>query len=91
MYDTIYKSSYTCSTCNKTHTTIAINDTTTVKEFSYNYYLPNPSGKCSWPEEDRYCVLVKWDDFKDNAETYINKSFDKKNTPISEKVKVRPQ
>ncbi len=89
MYENIYKGEYTCSSCGGIHNSVAINDGTVVKEFSYNYYIPKESG-CCWTEEDRYCVLVKWDDFKDNPNTYIDKAFDKRSSPISSKTKVRP-
>lgn len=89
MYESIYKREYTCSSCGGIHNSVAINDETVVKEFSYNYYIPKESG-CCWAEEDRYCVLVKWDDFKDDPNTYIDKAFDKRSSPISSKTKVRP-
>ena len=41
-------------------------------------------------EEDRYCVLVKWSDFCSDPETYIDRAFNKRNQPISDKIKVRP-
>jgi len=89
MYEKIYKGEYTCSSCGGKHNSVSINDNTVVKEFSYNYYIPKESG-CGWSEEERYCVLVKWDDFKDNPNTYIDKAFDKRCSPISSKTKVRP-
>ena len=89
MYEKIYKGEYTCSSCGGSHNYVSVNDDTAIKEFSYNYYIPKESG-CCWAEEDRYCLLVKWDDFKDNPNTYIDKSFDKRSSPISSKTKVRP-
>lgn len=62
---------------------------TTIKEFSYNYYIPKESG-CSWSEDERYCVLVKWEDFKNDPETYIDNAFNKRKSEISKKTKVRP-
>lgn len=91
MYDKIYTGSGICKTCGNNHTYVSINDSTTIKEFSYNYYIPN--NKCAWSEEDRYCVLVKWDDFAidaKSAEKYIDKAFDKRQSEISSKTKVRP-
>lgn len=91
MYDQIYRGSYVCSDCGNTHTFVGINDSTTVKEFSANYYIHNSSlTKCSWPEEDRYCVLVKWDDFLRNPEIYIERAFQKRTALVSQKTKVRP-
>ena len=88
MYDKIFKGSEVCSVCGKSHNIVCINDSTVVKEFSYNYYIPKDG--CSWSEEDRFCVLVKWSDFVKNPELYINKAFDKRSSPISAKNKVRP-
>lgn len=88
MYDKIFKGSEVCSVCGKSHNIVCINDSTVVKEFSYKYYIPKDG--CSWSEEDRFCVLVKWSDFVKNPELYINKAFDKRSSPISAKTKVRP-
>lgn len=87
----IYLGKKECTKCDKPHKVnlVAINDNTTVKEFSYNYYIPND--KCSHSEEDRYCVLVKWNDFFSDPTKYIEKAYEKKNHSISEKVKVYPK
>ena len=45
---------------------------------------------CCWSEEERYCVLVKWEDFENNPEKYIDDAFNKRNSEISRKTKVRP-
>ena len=87
MYDRIYKGTYTCSTCGKSHNHVSINDSTVIKEFSENYYLEPHSG-CAWSEDERYCILVKWDDFIKNPEKYINEAFDKRSSELSEKVHV---
>lgn len=89
MYNLIFQGENTCTTCGEKHNTISINDDTVVKEFSYNYYIPKDSG-CAWSEDDRYCVLVKWKDFKENASYYIDKAFDKRSSPIAKKTKVKP-
>jgi len=89
MYDTIYTGSYNCPTCGGSHNSIGINNTTVIKEFSHNYYIPK-EGKCSWSENDRYCVLVKWEDFIKNSEFYIDKAYDKRESEISSKTKVKP-
>ena len=88
MYDKIFKGSEVCTVCGKSHNIVCINDSTVVKEFSYNYYIPKDG--CSWSEEERFCVLVKWNDFVKNPELYINKAFDKRSSLISAKTKVRP-
>lgn len=88
MYNSIYGGSYTCQSCGNSHNSLTLNDYTVISEFGYNYFIPN--GKCSWTEEDRYCVLVKWDDFNENANHYIEQAFQKRSSPISNSTKVRP-
>ena len=87
MYNSIYKGEYTCQSCGKSHNHVAINDNTVIKEFSENYYLKPHSG-CGWSEGERYCVLVKWDDFIINPEKYINKAYEKRDSDVSDKVHV---
>lgn len=88
MINCIYKGEYACSSCGGTHYSVNIDDNTTIREFSYNYYLPKAVDKCCWSEDDRYCVLARWDDFCLNPEKHIEKAFRKRNSPIAEKVKV---
>lgn len=91
MYDNIYTGTYTCSECGSSHNGVKINDDTTVSEFNYNYYLPLNQGKCAWAEEDRYCALVKWEDFIKSPNEYIDKAFEKRNNEnLTKKIKVRP-
>lgn len=90
MYDKIYKGKYTCSECGQKHNFVNINNDTTIREFNYNYYLPLSDDKCAWSESDRYCVLVKWDDFVESPNTYIEKAFNKRNDDIVSKIKVYP-
>jgi len=87
MYEEIYQGSYYCSTCGCSHNTVNITDETVIREFSANYYL-EPHNGCSWSEDERYCVLVKWSDFINNPEFYINKAFEKRNAPVAQKVKI---
>lgn len=87
MYDSIYKGSYECSTCGRTHNWVDINDSTVIREFSENYYI-KPHNGCGWSDSERYCVLVKWDDFIKSPEVYIQEAFDKRSAAIAEKVKV---
>lgn len=90
MYDKIYKGKCTCSECGQEHNFVNINNDTTIREFNYNYYLPLDEDKCAWSESDRYCVLVKWDDFVESPNTYIEKAFNKRNDDIVSKIKVYP-
>lgn len=87
-YSRIYLGSITCSNCGGQHTSVAINDETTIKEFSYNYYIPN--NKCAHTEEERYCVLVSWDDFLKDPEKYIDLAYEKRTDEIAKKTKVYP-
>ena len=89
MYDKIYTGSGICATCGNSHTYVSINNNSVVTEFSYNYYIPN-GNKCSWSENDRFCVLVKWAEFVLDPEKYIDLAFNKRSDPISEKTMVRP-
>ena len=90
MYEKIYKGSYQCSRCGGTHNWVAIGDNTVIKEFSANYYL-NSHGKCSYTEDDRYCVLVKWDEFKQTPNDYIEQAFNKRSQSIADDVVVYPK
>lgn len=86
----VYKGSTTCTTCGGGHNWVVIDDTTVVKEFGINYYIPQDS-KCSWTEDDRYCVLVPWDTFISEPNHYIDQAFAKRTHPIAKKVKVYPK
>ena len=88
MYAHIYKNSYSCEECGGSHNCICVNNATVVSEFSYNYYIPHD--KCAHSEEDRYCVLVKWEEFCSEPEKYIDQAFDKRTELIADKVKVYP-
>ena len=88
MYDYVYKGTYKCSTCGGNHNHVAVNDGTVIREFSVNYYCEPHSG-CAWKEEDRYCVLVKWDDFKKSPSIYIDEAFDKRNADVSDNIKLK--
>lgn len=90
MYDSIYGGNYTCQTCGYIHSYVNINDNTVIKEFSVNYYIKPHSG-CCWTEDERYCVLVRWDDFVSNPDSYINNAFDKRDSDIAKKVTVYPK
>lgn len=89
MTNNIFQGDYNCSTCGGTHGLINVNDNTVIKEFSYNYFIPH--GKCCWTEDDRYCVLVKWENFKSDPEKYIHQAFKKREEPIANKVRVYPK
>ena len=77
-----------CQSSGTSYFGVNINNSTVVTEFSYNYYISH--NKCSWPENDCYCVSVKWDDFIKEPENFIHLAFNKRNAHISLKTKVRP-
>ena len=88
MYARIYKGSHQCIICGNIHNTVVIDDSTVIREFSANYYIEPHSG-CAWSENDRYCVLTKWDYFILDPEHHVNAAFDKRTSEIASKVKVR--
>lgn len=83
----IYKGNYNCLKCGNNHRWVDV-ENNTVKEFSYNYHIPN--NKCHWSEDDRYCVMVTWDEFKADPNKYIEQAFNKRTEPIANKTKVYP-
>lgn len=87
MYDKIYKGTITCATCGGIHNYVNVNDDTTIREFSKNYYL-EPHEGCAWSEDERYCVLVKWEDFFDDSEFFIEQAFKKRDSDVAKKVRV---
>ena len=88
MYSSVYHGETKCATCGNIHNLVNINDSTTIREFSYNYYT-KPHEGCAWSEEERYCVLVKWDDFIADPEKYINQAYDKRTSPVASKIRIR--
>lgn len=90
MHATVYGGSSTCHRCGESHHTVRINDSTVIREFSQNYYIPGGAQKCSWSEEDRYCVLASWDEFSADPNGWIDKAYAKRDSPIAEKTRVRP-
>ena len=90
MYDKIYKGLQSCHKCHGNHNIVDIADRTVIKEFGRNYYL-NSHGKCAYSEDDRYCVLVKWNDFSQSPNTYIDQAFNKRSQSIANEVIVRPK
>ncbi|WP_018178032.1 TIR domain-containing protein [Jongsikchunia kroppenstedtii] len=88
MMDSVYGGKYACSTCQGSHNLVRMNDSTVIKEFGHNYYIPHD--RCAWTENERYCVLVGWEDFRSDPNSWIDKAFDKRDEPIAQKVTVYP-
>ncbi len=90
MTQAIFGEQYLCS-CGKSPDVVWINDWTVIKEFSCNYYVQNSTNtKCCWEDEERYCILAKWEDFVKNPEEFIEQAYQKRFSDISNKTKVRP-
>lgn len=84
----IYGDSYRCKTCGKEIGILHINDETVLREFSQNYWLENDD--CNhYSEDGRFCVLVKYADFMNDPQKYIDQAFDKTKSKIAEKVHYR--
>lgn len=88
MEQSIYGGKHSCIHCGSEHNIVRIGDSTTLREFSYNFYIPN--GKCAHSEDERYCVLTRWSDFIKSPNEWIDEAFDKRVAPIASKTKVRP-
>ena len=85
MESKIYKGPYTCETCGETHNCVDISDNTVIKEFSANYYLKKDMG-CAYSEAGRFCVLVRYSEFMNNPDKYIDMAYDKLKEPICDEV-----
>lgn len=88
MTSSVYRGDYECSTCGNSHRHVDVGRSTVIEEFGYNYFIPND--KCSWSENDRYCVLAPWNDFQYDPERFIDEAFAKRSAPIASRTKVRP-
>lgn len=86
MYDKVYLGAYTCHSCGKGIEYININENTVIKEFSENYYLKASGCGLHYDDCGRFCVLVKYDDFMNNPNEYINRAYDKTKEPICDAV-----
>lgn len=85
MESKIFKGQHICETCGKTHNYVDINDSTVIKEFSANYYLKKDMG-CAYSEAGRFCVLVRYSEFMNNPDKYIDMAYDKLKEPICDEV-----
>ena len=83
MYDDIYTGFN-----NNGDAKLDLSDNTVIREFGANYFIKPHEGNV-WRENDRYCILAKWDDFVLNPDKYINKAFDKRFSDIAKKIKIR--
>jgi hypothetical protein len=88
VHNDVYRGGAICHSCGQNISYVNINDDTAVAEFHQNYYIPH--GKCHHAEDDRYCVLVSWQEFTSNPNLYIERAFEKRSHPVASKVTVRP-
>lgn len=91
MYSKIYKGQHSCQICGKSHDTVCIDDDTTIKEFSANFYIQKGHTACAWTKDQRYCVLAKWDDFILDPNRFINAAWEKRDEDIAKKITVYPK
>lgn len=85
MESKIYAGSGQCNICGGIHNYVNIDDSTTIREFSANYYLKKDLG-CCYSEDGRFCVLVKYSDFMNDPDHYIEQAFNKLSEPICKEV-----
>lgn len=86
MYESVFRGAVTCA-CGSGINCVLVNDGTVISEFHKNYYIHDG---CHHGEDERYCVLVKWDDFVDNPDKYIEQAHGKRAHIVASKVTVRP-
>lgn len=81
----IFGSSQICNHCGRPVTTLNLNDSSVIKEFSENYWLKkNACGH--YDDGGRFAVLCKYSEFMNDPETYIDAAFDKTKQEISKLV-----
>lgn len=88
MYDKVFLGSYRCKICEGEHFTAEVSDETVVREFSANYFI-KPKPGCCWKEDDRYCVLVRYDKFMEKPDRYIDLAYSKRYAAIASQIKLR--
>jgi hypothetical protein len=84
----VFRGSSICWSCGGSHDVVAINNASTIREFNYNFYIPN--GKCAHDEDERYCVVVSWDTFLIDPTIWVEAAFAKRTAPIASKTRVYP-
>lgn len=91
MENAIYGGQTTCPCCGAIVNIVNINNSTVIKEFGQNYYLKkHGSVNCNhYSEDDRYAVLVRYSEFMQDPEKYIEMAYAKRDMPIANNVRVR--
>lgn len=91
MENLIYGGQITCPCCGTRVNVVNINNSTVIKEFGQNYYLKKhgPINCNHYDEDDRYAVLVRYSEFMQDPEKYIEMAYAKRDMPIANNVRVR--
>lgn len=87
VHDAIFRGEQSCEVCGENHVAIHAFDDVVLHEFYYNYYLPLPAQHDHWDGDDRFCILVSWEDFMKEPERIIELAFAKTQSLVSRKVK----
>lgn len=84
----VYGGKEFCSKCGREHNIVNINDNSVIKEFSANYYLKPHKDGCGnyYNEEDRFCMIVRYSEFMQDPDKYIDAAFEKLNQDINKYV-----
>ncbi len=84
----VFGENYFCPQCGMNHSIVRINDDTTIREFSQNYYLvPTEQGcKNAFYDDGMFCVLVRYSEFMNDPNKFIERAFDKTQQKINERV-----
>ena len=88
MESKVFSDEYRCQHCDAPVRTVAINDSTVIREFSENYWL-EPTACGHYSEEGRYAVLCTYSEFMENPDLFIDKAYAKTKDPISKRVHFR--
>jgi len=85
MESKIFQGRYICEECGETHEQVNISNETVIKEFSKNYFL-NKDESCCYTAKGRFCVLVRYSEFMNDPDKYIDQAYEKLNEPIAKEV-----
>lgn len=85
MESKVYGNKYVCNMCLQVHKNMNINDYTVIKEFSANYFLKKDK-QCCYTENGMFCVLVRYSEFMNDPDKYIEMAYDKLSQPICNEV-----
>lgn len=91
MENRIFGGSHFCDKCQENHNYVNVNDETTIREFHRNYYLSPIKEGClnAYNEDGRFCTLIRYSDFMNNPDKYIDEAFEKTTQLIAKKVHFR--